>query len=61
VQELLVSPARAAQILSLSRSSLYQLLARHEIRAIHIGRATRIPTMELNAWLARQEAEQWAG
>ena len=51
---LLMTPERAAQELSLSRSTVYLLLQRHEIRGIKIGAATRIPLAEIEAWIQRQ-------
>ena len=50
----------AAWRLGLGRSTLYELIAAGELRAIKIGRAVRIPASELEAWVerrAREEAE----
>ena len=46
----------AAWRLGLSRSTLYELIAAQEIRVIRVGRAVRIPAIELEAWVARQTA-----
>lgn len=59
-QVLLTIPAAAAR-LSLGRSKLYELLTTHEIRAVRIGRAVRIPTAEIDAYAGRLLAEQVTG
>ena len=51
---LLVTPERAARELSLSRSTLYLMLRRGELRGIKIGAATRIPLAEVEGWIERQ-------
>jgi excisionase family DNA binding protein len=43
----------AAGLLSVSRTTLYQLLSQGELKTIHIGRAVRVPRAELERWLAR--------
>jgi excisionase family DNA binding protein len=47
----------AAWRLGLSRSTLYELIAAGELRVVRIGRAVRIPTTELTAWVQRQLAD----
>ena len=41
----------------LSRSAVYDLIARGELQSIKIGRARRIPVAMAEEWLARQIAE----
>jgi excisionase family DNA binding protein len=44
---LLLRVAEAAEVLAISRSSLYQLVAAGEVRTVRLGRAVRIPKAEL--------------
>jgi len=44
---LLLRVAEAAELLSISRSSLYQLMASGEVRTVRLGRTVRIPRGEL--------------
>lgn len=50
---ILVSIARAAELLSLSRSTIYELIWRGELSPIHIGRSVRLPTQQLEAFVDR--------
>jgi excisionase family DNA binding protein len=54
VDRLLLRPEEAARVLSLSRSTLYELLARGELASIKVGAARRIPVDALHAWIDRQ-------
>jgi len=45
--------AEAATALGVCRATIYNLIARGDLSVIKIGRATRILTSELNAYLAR--------
>lgn len=56
-ERLLYRPEEAARVLAISRSKLYQMLARGELRSIRIGRAARIPATELRRWLTERLAE----
>lgn len=44
---LALSPAAAAEALGICRASIYNLIKRGELRAVKIGRSTRIPVAEL--------------
>ncbi len=55
-EKLLVKVLEAAEKLSLSRATLYELIAAGEIRVVRVGRATRIPTAELERWLGAKLA-----
>jgi len=48
---LLLRVGEAAKLLSLSRSTVYQLVAKGEIAVVRLGRATRIPRRELDRLL----------
>ena len=53
---LLYRPAEAAELLSLSRVKLYQLLTRGEIWSVKIAASRRIPASELHAYVERLRA-----
>jgi excisionase family DNA binding protein len=57
----LLRPPEVAQQLGLGRSKVYQLIAAGELRTVHIGRAVRIPTAEVAAFVARLQAEAPSG
>ncbi|MGI8830045.1 MAG: helix-turn-helix domain-containing protein [Candidatus Limnocylindria bacterium] len=44
----------AAAELSIGRSTLYELIAAGELRPVRIGRALRIPTSELDRFVAER-------
>jgi excisionase family DNA binding protein len=44
---LLLRVAEAAEVLAISRSSLYQLMSSGEVRTVRLGRTVRIPRREL--------------
>jgi excisionase family DNA binding protein len=54
VPRLLLRPTEAAQALGISRSKFYELLARREIRGIHIGTSLRVPIAELERYIAER-------
>ncbi|MBS1702610.1 MAG: helix-turn-helix domain-containing protein [Armatimonadetes bacterium] len=49
--------AEAAEKISLSRSTLYELIHAGEIETIKIGRSRRITERQLATYLVRKEAE----
>ena len=51
--KLLLTPAEAAELLGLGRSTVYELLASGELESICIGRARRIPRDALDGYVAR--------
>jgi excisionase family DNA binding protein len=54
---LLYTPVQAAQALSISRSSLYVLLAEGVITSVRIGSSRRIPASALAAFVDRLAEE----
>jgi excisionase family DNA binding protein len=58
---LLVSVVQAAAMLSLSRSSIYQLIWTEQLTAIHIGRSVRLSTDQLEQFVADRLAESRSG
>jgi len=54
---LLVSVVQAAAMLSLSRSSIYQLIWTEQLTPIHIGRSVRLSTDQLEQFVADRLTE----
>ena len=54
VEPLLVRVEEAARILSLSRSTIYELLDRGELPSVRCGVARRIPLAALHTWVEQQ-------
>lgn len=54
LEPLLVTVTEAATILSLSRSTIYQMLDKQELPSIKHGTARRIPMFALKAWIEGQ-------
>lgn len=54
---LLYTLPEAAQLLRISRTKLYELLATNEIESIHIGRSRKIPATALSEYVSRLRAE----
>lgn len=52
VERYALSPAEAAEALGICRASIYNAMARGEIRATKIGRSTRIPITEIERLLS---------
>jgi excisionase family DNA binding protein len=48
-----VSPVKAAELVGLSRATIYNLIERGELRRSKIGKATRIPVADLVALIER--------
>ncbi len=51
---LLLTIVEAARVLSIGRTTMYELVAAGEIDVVHIGRAVRVPVTELDAFVARR-------
>jgi excisionase family DNA binding protein len=54
IEPLLLTIRDAAIALGIGRSLLYELVSREEIRVVHLGRAVRVPSAELRAFVERQ-------
>jgi excisionase family DNA binding protein len=48
---LLLRPVEAAELLGLSRSSIYGLLAAGELPVVRLGHQVRVPVAELHRWV----------
>ena len=59
--KLLLSPLAAAQTMSISRSLLYELMQAGDINSIKVQRARRIPTSEIERYIASQIEAQRGG
>jgi excisionase family DNA binding protein len=51
VSSLLLKPLEVAELLGLSRSKVFEMLAAEELPVVRIGRAVRIPRSDLDAWV----------
>jgi len=49
----LISISEVQQMLKVSRSTVIRLIERGEIRCVHIGRAVRIPSEDVDAFVQR--------
>jgi excisionase family DNA binding protein len=56
--KLLLKPSEAFELLGISRSKGYALLASGEIRSIRIGRSIRVPVTALKEYIERKLTEQ---
>lgn len=52
MSKLLLTIPDVAERLSLSRAKVYQLLSGGDLKAVHIGRATRVPMAEIERYLS---------
>lgn len=53
---LLLTPAEAAERLSISRTKIYELMAAGSLRSIHIGRLRRVPVEALRDFVGALES-----
>jgi excisionase family DNA binding protein len=58
MDRLLLRPSEAAELLGLSRSKVYALLAAGELPSVRIGEAMRVPVLELREWLANRRRDR---
>jgi excisionase family DNA binding protein len=57
MDKLLLRPEEAAEVLSIGRSRLYELLGRGELASVRIGTSRRVPAEELVRYVERLCAE----
>jgi len=57
-EQLMFTPVEAAKALRISRTTLYALLKSGELRAVKIGRSTRLTKAELKRYVARLDATE---
>jgi excisionase family DNA binding protein len=53
-----LKPVRAAKLLDMSKSKVYQMIQRREIPAVRLGGCLRIPVSALDDLVAKARAEQ---
>lgn len=58
MSKLLLTPAEAADLLGLGRSTIYELMAAGDLESLCIGRARRIPHDALAAYIERLRGQQ---
>lgn len=51
---MLIRVTEAAEILGVSRGTVFNMIARGDIPIVKIGRATRVPVAALRSWVERQ-------
>ena len=59
MEKLLLTPQEAAESLGVSRSQLYELMRRHEVVSILIGRSRRVPAAPLREYVQRLAEDAW--
>ncbi len=52
-QELLLRISAASRILSVSRSKLYELVAKNQVPHVKIGNSLRIPVQAMRTWIEK--------
>ncbi len=57
-EQLLLRPTKAADVLDLSRSTIYEMMAAGILPSVKVGKARRIPMAALRAWVEAQQAAQ---
>lgn len=58
---LLLTVVEAARRLEISRSLLYELMAKDEIQSIRVGRLRRVPAEALSDYISRQQVASRPG
>lgn len=56
--ELLLKITDAADVLSIGRSTVYELIAAGRLETVHIGRAVRVTTASIEAFVDRGRSGQ---
>jgi len=54
MEKLLLRPTEAAEVISLGRSKIYDLIAKGIIPSIRIGKSVRVPADGLREWVKAQ-------
>jgi len=52
VSALLLKPIEVAELLGLSRSKVFEMLAAEELPVVRFGRVVRVPRDQLDEWIA---------
>jgi excisionase family DNA binding protein len=54
---LLLKPGEAADLLGVSRSTIYQLLGSGQVPSMRVGKLLRVPAAALQRWVNERAAE----
>ena len=57
MDRLLLKPVEVTEILGISRSRIYEMLATGELPSLRVGRCIRIPTDALKKWISTRQFE----
>ncbi len=57
MEKLLLRPLEAAEIISVGKSTIYNLIATKTIKSVRIGRSVRIPVDDLKEWIREQSGK----
>lgn len=57
MEKLLLRPAEAAEMIGVSRSKLYELMAEGALPSVTVGASRRVPVADLRAWVDHKLAE----
>ena len=60
VERILYRPAEAAEAIGISRSRIYELIARGETPSIRVGGVVRVPVANLQEWVDQQISDRAA-
>jgi excisionase family DNA binding protein len=52
VNSLLLKPMEVAELLGLSRSKVFEMLAAEDLPVVRFGRVVRVPRVQLDEWIA---------
>lgn len=55
MEKLLLKPMEVAEILSIGKTTIYELLKTGEIPSIRIGRSIRIPAKAIEEWIEKEQ------
>jgi excisionase family DNA binding protein len=58
---LLLKPLEVAELLGLSRSKVFEMLAAEDLPVVRIGRAVRVPRGDLEEWIRERTRVRQAG
>ncbi len=58
IEPLCVSVEEAADLLSLSRQTVYTLMETEGLPSVHFGKARKVPMADLKTWLAARVAAE---
>lgn len=59
IEFLFLKPIRAAKLLDMSKSKIYEMIQRKEIPAVRLGGCLRIPVSALDELVARAKGEEY--